>query len=78
MPRNGGDAGNAGAAPPVSRDRCPRCGAAFHCGRHDPEPCACGTVPLGAATLAVLRVRYDRCLCLPCLQALAREARDLP
>jgi len=51
--------------------RCPRCGGPFHCGANDPTPCACGTLKLDAALLADLRQRYDRCLCLRCLAALA-------
>ena len=65
--------GNAGG------DRCPRCGAAFHCGANDAAPCACTMVTLDAATLAALRERYTGCLCLACLRELAvarrRDAR---
>ena len=49
-------------------ERCPRCGGGFHCGINDAEPCACSTLQLDAATLAVLRSRYDGCLCLDCLR----------
>ncbi len=52
--------------------RCPRCGGAFHCGARDPAPCACTTVKLDERTLAALRSQYAGCLCLRCLQALAR------
>ncbi len=52
--------------------RCPRCGGAFHCGRHDPTPCHCTAVALDAGTLAELRRRYTGCLCGPCLHELAR------
>ncbi len=54
--------------------RCPRCGAAFHCGMHDARPCACSAVTLGAATLQQLRTRYEGCLCGRCLSEVAREA----
>ena len=56
------------------RDACPRCGAAFHCGVADAEPCACTTVRLDAATLAALREQYERCLCLRCLLELQSAA----
>lgn len=58
-------------------DRCPRCGAAFHCGAADPGPCACETVRVDAATLAELRGRYSGCLCLRCLAGLAAAASAL-
>jgi Cysteine-rich CWC len=54
--------------------RCPRCGRAFHCGIDDPQPCACTTLRLSAATLADLRQRYRGCLCLTCLGELASPA----
>ena len=54
-----------------ARDRCPRCGGAFHCGADDAEPCACTALKLDVATLADLRQRYAGCLCLNCLQALS-------
>jgi len=63
--------GPAGAVPADAR--CPRCGRGFHCGVHDPQPCACTTLRLSAATLADLRARYTGCLCLPCLGELARS-----
>jgi hypothetical protein len=55
----------------TGNDRCPRCGGPFHCGAADPEPCACTTVTLDAATLAELRARFRGCLCLACLRELA-------
>ena len=59
---------------PALEDRCPRCGAGFHCGVNDAAPCPCTTITLDAATQAVLRERYDGCLCLRCLQVLSQEA----
>jgi Cysteine-rich CWC len=53
---------------------CPRCGGGFHCGMHDPEPCACNRITLDAATLARLRAEFNGCLCWNCLQQLQREA----
>jgi Cysteine-rich CWC len=58
--------------------RCPRCGAAFHCGIDDEAPCACTGITLDAATLADLRRRGGGCLCLRCLQLLADEAPVAP
>ena len=53
--------------------RCPRCGGRFRCGRDDAAPCACTTIRLSEAALSDLRARYDGCLCMQCLQALARD-----
>jgi hypothetical protein len=58
----------------LSDATCPRCGAAFHCGARDPQPCACTAIQLDAATLARLRERWRGCLCLDCLLQLQREA----
>jgi hypothetical protein len=58
-------------------DRCPRCGSTFRCGATGPDPCACTSVTLDAALQAQLRERFDGCLCLDCLRALAAgHARD--
>ncbi len=59
-------------------DRCPRCGAGFHCGVADAAPCACSTLTLDETTLAALRQQYSGCLCLACLVALASPGRDGP
>jgi dihydroorotase len=56
-----------------SNARCPRCGGAFHCGVNDAQPCACTTLALTAAKLAALRKRFDGCLCMACLAALAND-----
>ena len=50
-----------------AESRCPRCGAAFHCGLHDAEPCACAGLVLPAALQADLATRFTGCLCLHCL-----------
>jgi hypothetical protein len=55
-------------------DRCPRCGGTFHCGVQDPQPCACTGLALDAALLQRLQARWQGCLCLPCLRALAEGA----
>ena len=61
------------ATPPLS-DRCPRCGGAFHCGAADATPCPCGTLTLPPGLQAALRERWQGCLCLACLGALAAGA----
>ncbi|MFM2068853.1 MAG: hypothetical protein RLZZ584_3762, partial [Pseudomonadota bacterium] len=58
------------ALPPAAP--CERCGQPWICGMNGPAPCACTTVQLDADTLAALRTRYQRCLCLACLQQLAQ------
>ena len=63
-----------GPAAAPSPDRCPRCGAAFHCGINDAAPCACTTPQLSAALQLTLRERYRGCLCLRCLHELAQSA----
>jgi len=55
-------------------DRCPRCGAAFHCGIDDGASCACTGVRLDAALQQRLRERFSGCLCMNCLRALAGGA----
>lgn len=54
--------------------RCPRCGGGFHCGAADPGPCACTTLKLEAPLRAQLQGRWQGCLCLACLTALAAGA----
>jgi Cysteine-rich CWC len=49
--------------------RCPRCGAAFHCGAREAS-CACQRIRLDDVTLAELRQAFAGCLCLDCLRAL--------
>ena len=61
-------------APGMETDRCPRCGGAFHCGMADATPCPCTTVTLSPALLAMLRARFDGCLCGRCLADLAQGA----
>jgi len=59
-------------------DRCPRCGGGFHCGMHDDEPCGCTSIRLDAQLQRQLRERWTGCLCLSCLQALARGESVAP
>ena len=62
---------------PPAADRCPRCGAGFHCGMNDPAPCACSTLRLDEATLAALRQRFNGCLCLACLREYAAPTQAI-
>jgi hypothetical protein len=59
---------------------CPRCGGAFACGvGADPAtPCPCAGVALGPARRAELAARYDDCLCVSCLAALAADPGRAP
>jgi hypothetical protein len=52
--------------------RCPRCGGTFHCGAAGLGPCPCAGIDLGATLQLRLRQQFSGCLCLACLQALAR------
>ena len=70
LPDGASDITGAAAAAPAAANRCPHCGAEFHCGVNDAGPCACSTVPLSAAQRAGLRQRYGSCLCLACLASL--------
>ena len=54
---------------------CPRCGAGFHCGVNDTQPCNCSTLQLDPAALQMLRERYAGCVCLNCLLQL-QAVRD--
>jgi hypothetical protein len=69
--------------PDPNTDRCARCRVVFHCGANDLAPCPCTTVKLDGPMLVGLRERFDTCLCLSCLRALALADRptdpgDLP
>ncbi|MDX1593128.1 MAG: cysteine-rich CWC family protein [Gammaproteobacteria bacterium] len=62
------------ATPPAGASRCAACGAPFHCGRDDAEPCWCARdypplLPLPGSDTAL------GCLCPACLErALALRA----
>ena len=56
----------------TTADRCPRCGGTFHCGAAGTGPCHCADIDLGTALQARLRQQFVGCLCLACLQGLAR------
>ena len=68
---------NGEAIPAMTTERCPRCGAGFHCGMNDAGPCACAGLALPARLQAQLRARYTGCLCVRCLAALAADAAAL-
>jgi cysteine-rich CWC protein len=53
----------------VSEASCVRCGAPFHCGVADAEPCWCAALTLDAVVRADLAERYIGCLCAACLAA---------
>jgi putative acetyltransferase len=68
----------ADAAAPDHDARCPRCGAAFHCGARDVR-CDCAQVALDAATLSRLRSAFGTdCLCMACLRSLEALPANLP
>ena len=70
-------AGEASRVQPLAESapdsRCPRCGGGFHCGVTDAEPCACTTLVLPPQLRADLQRRFNGCLCLSCLRALAAD-----
>ncbi len=55
---------------------CPRCGDGFHCGVADDAPCGCVAVALAPQARRDIAARYDGCLCIACLQALANEGAE--
>jgi ribosomal protein L34E len=61
----------------MAGERCPRCGAAFHCGIDDAEPCACTTLELDAGVQQRLRERYTGCLCMTCLRELGGRRAEV-
>ena len=55
---------------------CPRCGCAFLCRGHEYiEHCQCATVELSSEDRAYIADRFEGCLCVDCLRALAEERR---
>jgi hypothetical protein len=60
----------------MAEDRCPRCGGVFRCGMKDPGPCPCTAVALTPEDRAELARRYQGCLCVNCLAAVARGELD--
>jgi hypothetical protein len=46
---------------------CAGCGAAFHCGVNDAQPCWCVEVTLDDTARDLLAQRYVGCLCAVCL-----------
>jgi hypothetical protein len=55
-----------------TQQTCPACGRAFTCGV-SLRGCWCAGVTLSDEQRAVLRQRYDLCLCPACLEKFARD-----
>ncbi|WP_183973207.1 cysteine-rich CWC family protein [Runella defluvii] len=53
---------------------CPRCGQAFRCQLTTQGLCVCSEITLSEQTLSDLRTQYEGCLCIKCLQELARTS----
>jgi hypothetical protein len=60
----------------MTDNRCPSCGAPFHCGAADTKPCWCVAVALDDAVRAALAAQLVGCLCAACLAA--AQAGDAP
>lgn len=58
---------------------CPRCGCAFVCEADTASlaPCPCFAVQLNDRSRALLRARYDRCVCVACLRAVQAECEGV-
>ncbi|WP_084332158.1 cysteine-rich CWC family protein [Runella limosa] len=56
---------------------CPRCGQAFRCQLTTQGSCVCSEITLSEQTLSDLRTHYEGCLCLKCLQEIARASAVL-
>ena len=56
---------------------CPRCGRNFLCrGDDDIAHCQCAAVDLSPEDRAYISDRFEGCLCVDCLRALAAERRN--
>ena|GEM_PF-2198575 len=55
----------------VENSTCERCGRRFVCGGVKLEACWCAEVELSDSARALLRGRYQNCLCPACLQQFA-------
>ena len=53
--------------PAAANGRCAACGAAFHCGVADAQPCWCTRIEVDPAKLAALVAPDAGCLCPDCL-----------
>ena len=56
--------------------KCSKCGDTFRCSGI--LGCWCGDVKLDPATLAMLKERYDNCLCPACLKGISDAAQVPP
>ena len=57
--------------PPGRQLKCARCNSSFECNSADVTNCQCNAVPLSIEIQAVIKTKYDDCLCVNCLQELA-------
>ncbi len=46
---------------------CPKCNVEFECKADDIENCDCNTVQLNASTIALIKEKFEDCLCKKCL-----------
>ncbi|AYQ33766.1 cysteine-rich CWC family protein [Runella sp. SP2] len=53
---------------------CPRCGQEFRCQLTTQGSCVCSEITLSEQTLSDLRTQYEGCLCIKCLQEMARAS----
>ncbi len=63
------------ATPTDTNTHCAACGAAFRCGRNDPEPCWCAR-DFPAVLPAPGSGEPAGCLCPDCLRAAVARAQD--
>jgi len=54
---------------------CTACQTVFSCTPENIEHCQCNAVSLDSSTLQELRATYADCLCISCLQKLAKSSK---
>ena len=52
---------------------CPRCGAGFECNNYNIMKCECAQIPLNSLSRQWISERYNDCLCISCLEKIAKE-----
>ncbi|MFA5417583.1 MAG: cysteine-rich CWC family protein [Bacteroidales bacterium] len=55
----------------IDKDKCPRCGNEFYCGKSG--KCWCYEVSVSAETQEAINKKYDSCLCPECLKSLGEN-----
>lgn len=55
---------------------CPRCRKEFICKANRIQQCDCIGVHLSQETMEYIRILYDECLCVACLEGLEASVRD--